>query len=254
MSLVRPDPRVMKWYGRVCDVHARWFRYRSIGRENLPRHSSSLIVGYHGRPAYDMFLLLASMWRQGRPLYGIGHRALFGIPATAAAMHAFGLYDGSDEQTREIVAAGHDIAVLPGGTRECYRSSRTLYRVDWGRHRGYLRFAARHGLPIVPVASSGVDEFLRIYGEGYRNSMRLFGNDMLPLCLPLGWGGLPYPLGLPRPVQVRQLVGPPLDVAVGADPEDPDWLDAAHARVTSAVQELIDRALRGECPPARWRQ
>lgn len=253
MSLPGPDPTVMAWYGRLCDLHMRWFRYRCIGHENLPRGRSALVVGYHGRPAYDMFLLLSFLYRRGRPLYGVGHRALFRHAPTAAAMHAFGLYDGSDEQTRRLVDRGDLIAVLPGGTRECFRSSRVLYQVDWGRHRGYLRFAARYGLPIVPVAASGVDEFLRVYGEGYRNSMRLFGTDVLPLCLPLGLGGLPYPLGLPRPVPVRQLVGPPLDVALGADPEDPDWLEAAHARVTGAVQELLDRAVAGHCPPSRWR-
>jgi len=242
----------MSMYGRVCDLHARWFRYRCIGHENLPRGRSALVVGYHGRPAYDMFLLLSFLWRRGRPLYGIGHRELFRFGPLARAAQAFGLYDGSDEQTRDLVARGQLIGVLPGGTRECFRSSKVLYEVDWGRHRGYLRFAARHGLPIVPIAASGVDEFLRVYGEGYRNSMRLLGTDVVPLCLPLGLGGLPYPLGLPRPMRVRQLVGPPLDLAVGADPEDEEWLEAAHDRVTGAVQALLDRAVAGRCPPARW--
>lgn len=245
-----PSPAAMEAFSGLCALHARYFRYRCEGFEHLPA-TSSLITGYHGRPAYDMFLLLALIRRRRRrAVYGITHRTVMKRATTAKLFRAFGLYDGNDAETAEIVRRGDPIAVLPGGTRECFRSSRVLYRVDWGGRRGYLRFAVRHGLPIVPVASSGVDEFFRIYGDGYANSKRLFGTDLLPLCLPLGLGGLPFPLGLPRPMHVRQLVGPPIRLT--GDPDDPDWLEHAHEGVVSAVQELIDRARDGAGPPNRW--
>ncbi len=238
-----PSDRVLDAYASLCGLHARWFRYRVEGFAHLPERSS-LICGYHGRPAYDMFMLMALIRRRrGRHVYGITHRAVIANPLTASLFRAFGLYAGDDAETAEIVRRGDHVAVLPGGTRECFRSSRVLYEVDWGRRRGYLRFALRHGLPIVPVASSGVDEFFRIYGDGYRNGMRFFGTDLLPLCLPLGLGGLPFPLGAPRPVHVRQHVGEPIEL--DGDPEDDDFLDAAHLRVTSAVQDLIEAARSG---------
>ena len=253
VSVSGPNPTAMRWFARLCDLHARWFRYRCIGTENIPRHRSALLVGYHGRPAYDMFILQARMWRRGRPIYGIGHKLLFRHPLGAAAMGAFGLYDGSDEHTRQIIERGDLIGVLPGGTRECFRPSSTLYQVDWSSHRGYLRFAVRHGLPIVPVAASGADEFLRIYGQGVDASLRYFGTDAVPFGVGFGFGWMPYPFCLPRPVTIRQLVGPAIDLGADADADDADWLEAAHRRVTSAVQDLLDRAVQGRCPPARWR-
>ena len=251
--LIEPSPRVMRRFARVCDLHARWFRYRCIGTENIPRGRSALLVGYHGRPAYDMFILQANLWRRGRPVYGIGHKLLFRHPRTWAAAGAVGLYDGSDELTRQIIERGDLIGVLPGGTRECFRPSTTQYEVDWGSHRGYLRFAARHGLPVVPVAASGADEYLRIYGRGVEASKRYFGTDAVPCGVGFGFGGLPFPFCLPRRVTVRQLVGPAIDLGADADPGDPDWLEAAHLRVTGAVQELLNRAVKGRCPPAQWR-
>ena len=63
--------------------------------------------------------------------------------------------------------------------------------------------------------------------------------------------GIPYPLGLPHPVAIRQLIGPPIELPEG-DPEDTQLLDTLHARVTGAVQTLIDRAVSGQLPPSEW--
>jgi 1-acyl-sn-glycerol-3-phosphate acyltransferase len=174
-------------------------------------------------------------------------------------MESLAMYGGSDEETAALVERGDPIAVLPGGTRECYRSSKVLYKVDWGNHRGYLRLALRHRIPIVLVAASGADEFFHIIGNGYQNSLRLFGTDVIPLCLPLGVGGVPFPIGLPQPVKVRQLIGPPIEpetlealAAPGEDIDDKRFLDRCHARVTAALQELIDRANSGRPVPERW--
>lgn len=248
---LQPSDRAMDAFAALCAVHARWFRYSVHGWHNVPARSS-LLVGYHGRPAYDMFMLLAlTRRRTGHPVWGITHRAAMAAPGLGRLLEAFALYDGSDEQTAQIVARGDHVAVLPGGTAECFRSSRTLYSLRWGRRRGYLKFALRHRLPIVPMASSGVDEFLHLVGEGYDNGMRVLGTDVLPLFLALGLGGLPYPLGLPRPVQVRQLIGAPIDLAAdaNADPDDEAWLASAHERVSGAVAALLDRAQEGGQAP-----
>jgi 1-acyl-sn-glycerol-3-phosphate acyltransferase len=258
-----PSPFALDLWCRMTDLLSWWFRYRCEGYENIPADRSCLIAGYHGRPAFDMFILMAEMYRRdGRFPYGVSHRALFGLTPTRALMESLAMYGGSDEETATLVQRGEPIAVLPGGARECYRSSKVLYRVDWGNHRGYLRLALRHRIPIVPVAASGVDEFFHIIGNGYENSMRLFGTDVVPLCLPLGVAGVPFPLGLPRPVRVRQLIGPPIEVEMleglarrGEKPGDPRFLNRCHARVTAAVQELVDRASSDRpCPPGwDWR-
>jgi 1-acyl-sn-glycerol-3-phosphate acyltransferase len=245
--------------GRICalaDAASRWFRFRCQGLENLPPDRSALLVGYHGRPAYDMYMLLARIWRERRrAVWGITHRTPMRSRRLTRVGHAMNLYDGSDRATRALIERREHICVLPGGTRECFRSSRVLYRVEWGGRRGYLRFARRHGLPIVPVASSGVDEFYRIYGEGWENSQRLFGTDLLPLCLPIGRFGVPFPFGLPRRVQVTTLVGPLIDSGGPRDDDaEPEWLERMHTLTSSAVQRLLDRARRGQGPPGCWEE
>jgi 1-acyl-sn-glycerol-3-phosphate acyltransferase len=244
----------------MTDALSWWFAYRCEGYDNIPTDRSSLIAGYHGRPAFDMFILMSEMYkRDGRFPYGISHRALFRPAPTRVLMESLAMYGGSDEETAGLVRRGDPIAVLPGGTRECYRSSQVLYKVDWGNHRGYLRLALRHRIPIVLVAASGVDEFFHIIGNGYQNSVRLFGTDVVPLCLPLGVGGVPLPFGLPKPVRVRQLIAPPIEpemleelAAPGEGADDRRFLDRCHARVTAALQELVDRANSGRPVPQRW--
>ena len=122
------------------------------------------------------------------------------------------------------------------------------YQVDWGGHRGYLKLALKHRIPIVPTASAGADDFYFILGDGYRNAKRLLGTDILPLCLPLGVAGIPYPLGLPHPVAIRQLIGPPIELPEGyselgsADAADPGpfWLSFNDPELTRRLGQQVN--------------
>jgi 1-acyl-sn-glycerol-3-phosphate acyltransferase len=230
--------------GALAEIHASWFRYSCYGIENIPRQGPALLVGYHGRPAWDAIILVCRLWADGRRVVrGVTHRVMFERRATARVFEALGWYGGDEGTTQEIVARGDLIGLMPGGTHECFRGSDVLYRVDWAGRRGYVRTAQRHDLPIIPFAASGVDEIYRILGGGLAWSRRFWRTDLLPLLVPLGLGGVP--LGLPRRVTIRQLVGPPLRVK-GLPEEEAD------ARVRAAVQELLDRARAGAGPPPSW--
>lgn len=194
--------RLLPALERAAQVHD----YRCAGLEGLPP-GPVLLAGYHGRPALDALLLVALLRARGRVVRGVAHRVWFELPALAGLARGLGLLSGQPEGVARALAAGEDLIVLPGGTRECFRSSRVLYTLDWGRHQGYARLAVRAGVPVVPFATRGADELYRIYGDGYRLSRALTGTDLLPLCLPLGCRGLP--LWPPFPVPLHQRLGFP---------------------------------------------
>src|SRR5207253_3176561 len=106
-------------------------------------------------------------------------------------------------------ALGRHFVVLPGGLREALRPFWKQHQVDFGQRRGYIRFADRHSLPIIPVAATGVDRAYLGLNDGYRLSKRLFGHGMYSLWLGVGLGGF-YPFALPFPVKIRQRIGPPI--------------------------------------------
>lgn len=227
---------------------ARTHDYRCVGLEALPE-GPCLFVGYHGRPALDAFLLGWLVRQQtGRQPVGIVHQALAAAPGVRRLVAGFSMVTGTPEHIAAVVARGDRLLVLPGGSRECFRSSRVRYELDWGERRGYARLALRHRLPIVPFATAGADELYRIYGDGYRISKRLTGTDLLPLCLPLGHRGLPF--GPPRPVPLHQHVGHPiLPPPPGPESASEAAAEALDQEVRAALRGLLRRALAAPIPP-----
>jgi 1-acyl-sn-glycerol-3-phosphate acyltransferase len=139
--------------------------------------------------------------------------------------------------------------VQPGGTREGCRSSLHRYEVAWGDRTGYLRLALRYGLPVVPVAASGVDDTYLALNDGYALGKRLRVPARLPLWLGIGPLGL-WPLSPPFPVKIVQHIGEPIDLAREGpvDPGDREALLALHRKVARAVQDLLDHAIGRRSP------
>jgi 1-acyl-sn-glycerol-3-phosphate acyltransferase len=219
----------------------RYHRYEVAGFEHLAQPRAALLVGYHGRPvAYDLCMLGVTIHeRLGYLPHGVVHRCVEHQPVMKWVSDRLGLITGDGPAVERAVARGEHILVQPGGTREGCRSFRQRYRVDWGPRMGYLRLALRHGLPIIPIAASGVDDGYLALNDGYRLGKRLGMPGGLPLWFGLGPLG-PWPLSPPFPVKIRQVIGEPI-VPPPIDPDDPIALAALHRRVAGAVQHLLDR-------------
>lgn len=220
----------------------RYHRFRTFGLEHLAGTESRLVVGYHGRGiAHDLCLLSAVLYDEfGYLPHGVVHAAARKLPVMRQVIDQLQMIPGDDEATvRAIIARGEHIIVAPGGTREACRPARVRYRVDWGGRVGYLRFAARYGLSVVPVAAAGVDDTYIGLNDGYQTGKRLRVPLRLPLWFGLGLGGA-FPLALPLPVRITQLIGPPIPVDV--DPDDRAGLEALNRRVVEQVQSQLDHA------------
>ncbi|RKH41383.1 lysophospholipid acyltransferase family protein [Corallococcus sicarius] len=226
----------------------RYHRYQVIGLETLLEPGARLIVGYHGRPlAFDQCMLTTVLHeRLGYLPRGIVHGAVDHLPMLRWMKDDLGFVTGDGPELAAAVARGEHILVLPGGTREGFRSFRHRYRVDWGQRMGYLRLALRYGLPIVPIAGSGMDDAFIGLMDGHALGRRLGLPWRMPAWLGVGATGL-WPFSLPFPVRMTQWVGAPIRRHLDGDfdPGDPVAMRELHREVGNAVQALLDRA-RGE--------
>jgi hypothetical protein len=223
-----------------------YHRYEVRGIERLDGLGAALLVGYHGRPiAHDQCMLTVTLEeRYGVMPHGVVHGAVETNPLMQWVSDDLGFVTGDGAAVEEAVRRGELIMVQPGGTREGCRSSRHRYEVDWGDRTGYLRLALRYGLPVVPLAASGVDDTYLALNDGYALGKRLHVPGRLPLWLGIGPLGL-WPLSPPFPVKIVQHIGEPIDLTREGpvDPDDRAALLALHRRVAAAVQALLDRAV-----------
>ena len=227
-------------------LRQRYHRYSVEGLEKLDGPEPALLVGYHGRPvAYDICLLSVALYdRLGYLPHGILDRNTSDIPLVGRSIvDGLGCVTGNDDRLRACVAQGEHIVVTPGGASEGLRSARTRYRVHWKRRIGFVRLALEHGLRIVPVAASGVDDtYLGLY-DWHALAGRLGVSRHWPLWAGVGPLGL-FPFSPPFPVRIRQLIGDPVridDLGLCASDDDAALLPAQR-RVRDAVQELLVRA------------
>lgn len=217
----------------------RYHRYEVYGLEHLAACRPAMLVAYRGRPiAHDLCMLQALLVeREGRFPRAVMHRAAKKLPVIRQLVEGMAFLVGDGTAMADAVANGDHIIVTPGGTKEGCRSVRHRYRVDWGHRMGYLRVAARYGLPVIPVAAHGVDDTYVGLNDGYSWGKRVGLPGGLPLWLGAGPFGL-WPTSLPFPVKITTFIGPPLRLTL--DVNDRDGLAAAHDRVQAVVQRLLD--------------
>ncbi len=228
----------------------RYHRYEVVGAEHLSAARPALLAGYHGRPiAHDLCMLQMVEWeRTGSIPRAFIHGAFEHNPALRAFIEGVGFLTGDEGQLRAALEAGDLLMVTPGGTREGCRSFRHRYEVDWGPRRGYLKLAIKHRLPIIPAASSGVDDMFVGLNDGDAWSRMLRVPHRMPAWIGVGPLGL-WPLSPPFPVKVTQHIGTPITphLEPGRRFDTPEALDTLHVEVTDAVQRLLDTA-RGRAP------
>lgn len=222
----------------------RWHRYEVEGLDVLLGDEPYLIVGYHGRPIAHGLIMLLNVVHAARGYFphAVVHQALFDAPVTGPLFRDLGMVAGDGPELTAAVARGEHLIVTPGGTREGCRPGWRRNAVDWGQRTGYLRLALRLGLKIVPAAAHGEDAAFIGLNDGYRLGKRLGVPAGVPVWAGVGLGGL-WPLALPFPVKIRQLLGRPIDLLADGpvDPADDVALARLHAQVTGAVQGLLNQ-------------
>lgn len=208
-----------------------WFaRIEIEGEEHLPVEGSYVLAPNH-YSEFDPLILAVATWRLGRAPRFMAKESLFRVPVLGWALRATGMVPVARsssataarhtlEQSHSLVAHGRGVIVYPEG-------SLTRDPDMWPMRgkTGAVRLAIAGDIPVIPVATWGVEQILPRYG-----SLRFWP---------------------PRKrVQVR--LGPPSDLSAFRSATGSTSLAAATDVVMRDVSALLGE-LRGLTPPAeRW--
>ncbi|RCK61900.1 1-acyl-sn-glycerol-3-phosphate acyltransferase [Microbacterium sorbitolivorans] len=207
-----------------------WFAKIEVrGGENLPREGAYVLAPNH-HSEFDPLTVAVATWRLGRAPRFMAKESLFRVPVLGAAMKATGMVpvtrgkSGASQsmaQANDIVKNARGVIVYPEGTL-------TRDPDVWPMRgkSGAVRLALAGGIPLIPVAHWGEQQFMPRYGK-----IKLF----------------------PPRRRVTVVIGKPVDMSdfVGREHEKGVLTDATD-RVMAEISGLLGQ-IRGETPPAeRW--
>ena len=200
------------------------------GGHLLPRTGPALIVGNHSFLGMDSGPLAALvLLHSGRIPRFLGERNLWRVPGLAQALTAVGAVPGERSTAESLLQAGELVAVYPGGVDDSFKLSRDAYVLQWGDRVGFAMVALRAGVPIVPIAATGVDELFPIERKESVLGRRMLGSSRYDIPMP--------DTLVPRRVPLVYHVLPPIPPSGDAD--DP----LAVARLRDATAAALDSVL-----------
>jgi 1-acyl-sn-glycerol-3-phosphate acyltransferase len=228
-----------------------WFRMEMEGWENLP-DPPALLIGIHsGAPfVWDAWTVGAQWWRHfgdERPLHGTAHDALMAMPVIGSYFRKMGVLPARADAMTAALAAGHDVALWPGGERDSLRPWTMRDDAVLAGRKGFIRLAIRTGVPVVPISTVGGPDSMPVLTSG-RRLAKLTGLDklasikVLPIAFQAPWGLSPALLPeLPLPTKIRTAFQPPVEL--DSDPEragDDDYVEAKYNEVCASIQNGMD--------------
>jgi 1-acyl-sn-glycerol-3-phosphate acyltransferase len=226
----------------------RWFRFDVRGLDSLPPTDGALVVSNHsgGMLTPDVLIFAAAFYGRfgyDRPLYTLGHDALFTLPISAWLVR-IGVIPASRNNAVDALRSGGVVLVFPGGVYDSYRPTLAENVIDFNGRTGYVRTAVDAGVPVVPIVSIGGQETQLFVTRGTWLAKRLGLNrlrsDILPLTVGFPFGlSVIVPPNIPLPTKIVTDVLEPIDVLArfGADPDVED----VDAHIRSVMQSALDR-------------
>jgi 1-acyl-sn-glycerol-3-phosphate acyltransferase len=220
----------------------KYFRYEVRGLENVPRKGPAIIISNHGILPIDGWFLFYEIYRAtGRWPRGMTDWRIYKFPWLRQLFMDMGMVVGTHKNGDRLLQKGEMIFIMPGGSKEAWKSSKYRYRLLWQGRKGFIRMALRNAIPIIPSANVGTDDTYHVFFDGYTTAYKLFRSKraLLPISIPIGLGLLP------RPVKMTQYVGRMIRLPYPPEAEtDPSVVEECQELVKSKVYELIDLGLR----------
>jgi len=219
-----------------------YFRYEVNGLENVPKKGRGMIISNHGLlPVDGWFLFFEILRATGRWPRGLTDWRVYAFPWLRQLFMDMGMVVGSHKNGDRLLQNEELLFIMPGGSKEAWKSSRYRYRLLWRGRYGFVRMALRNRCPIIPSANVGTDDTYRTLFDGYTTAYKLFRTRkaVLPISIPIGLGILPFP------VKMTQYVGEPFLLPYPPEAEkDPAIVEQCQEMVKSKVYELMDIGLR----------
>jgi 1-acyl-sn-glycerol-3-phosphate acyltransferase len=232
-----------------------WFRMEMEGWEKLPEPPALLIGIHSGAPfVWDAWTVGIQWWRRfgtDRVLHGTAHDALMAAPVIGDYFRRMGVLPAAPDSISAALAAGHDVALWPGGEIDSLRTWGERDQAILAGRKGFVRMAIKAGVPIVPIATVGGPDSMPVLmrGRGLARALQLDKIARLkifPIAVQAPWGIAPAMLPeLPLPTKIRTALLDPIEL--DDDPEradDRDYVDAKYDEVQNAIQHGIDALAR----------
>jgi 1-acyl-sn-glycerol-3-phosphate acyltransferase len=232
-----------------------WFRMEVEGWEKIPE-PPVLLVGIHsGAPfVWDAWTVGVQWWRhfgRSRALHGTAHDALMALPGVGGYFRRMGVVPAAPDSISSALAAGHDVALWPGGERDSLRHWTKRDQAILAGRKGFIKLAIRTCVPIVPISTVGGPDSMPVLATG-RRLAKVMALDKVarlktfPIALQAPWGISPALLPeLPLPTKIRTAFQDPIEL--DCDPEraeDDSYVDSKYQEVTSSIQGGMDALAR----------
>lgn len=249
-----PNPRLMEGQRHFWNfMMDHYFRMEMNGWERLP-NDPSLLIGIHsgGSLTMDAWTVLFQWWRrfgEERTLHGTAHDVLMASPGLGDYFRALGALPPTVTAMKTAFEAGHDVVLWPGGEVDAMRTWRKRDEAVLGGRQGFVRFALRQQVPIVPIATVGGHDTVFVLSEGrFLAKHTGLGKRLRASTLPI-ISGFPFPLAvevlpmhLPLPAKIRTELLEPFHL--DPDPEkanDAAYVDEIYREVEAAIQAGMKR-------------
>jgi 1-acyl-sn-glycerol-3-phosphate acyltransferase len=249
-----PDERLMRAQMPLWNlVMDHYFRMEMEGWDRLPAESS-LLIGVHsgGSLTMDAWTVALQWYRRfgtERVVHATAHDVLMAAPGLGDYFRANGTIPPTVEAMRTALEAGHDVLLWPGGEQDAMRNWRKRDQAVLAGRKGFVRFALRQQVPIVPVATIGGHDTVFVLSEGRKLAKWTgLGKRLRGATMPIV-AGFPFPLAveilpmhLPLPAKIRtELLKP---IHLDPDPDEADdkaYVDSVYREVEAAIQAGMDR-------------
>jgi len=237
-----------------------WFRMEIEGWEKLPEPPVLLIGIHSGAPfVWDAWTVGIQWWRRfgtDRVLHGTAHDALMAAPLLGNYFRSMGVLPAAPNSISAALAAGHDVALWPGGEVDSLRKWTERDEAILAGRKGFIRMAIRAGVPIVPISTVGGPDSMPVLMRG-RRLAKVLGLDkaarlkMFPIGLQAPWGISPSILPeIPLPTKIRTAFQDPVELE--ADPEratDDEYVARKYDEVQESIQRGMDALARRRAFP-----
>src|SRR2546421_2592686 len=228
-----------------------WFRMEIEGWEKIPKPPVLLIGIHSGAPfVWDAWTVGAQWWRHfgdSRPLHGTAHDALMALPGVGGYFRRMGVLPAAPDSIASALAAGHDVALWPGGERDSLRPWLKRDEAVLAGRKGFVRLAIRSGVPIVPISTVGGPDSMPVLFSGRRLARALQLDKvarlkMFPVAVSMPWGIGPALLPeIPFPTKIRTAFQEPVEL--DTDPEragDDAYVEEKYDEVRASIQRGMD--------------
>jgi 1-acyl-sn-glycerol-3-phosphate acyltransferase len=180
-------------------------------------------------------------------LHGTAHDALMAAPFIGAYFRKMGVLPAAPDSITAALAAGHDVALWPGGEVDSLRPWTDRDKAVLAGRTGFVKLAIRSGVPIVPIATVGGADSMPVLLRGRRLARwlqldKVARLKMFPIALSAPWGIGPAMLPeIPLPTKIRTAFLDPIELDPDPDrANDEEYVQAKYEEVRDSIQTGMD--------------